>query len=261
MVEEKPYQQHVSSAEDIVEKSTCQNHRAVNKANTARLNLRATGIGATACVRHGCFVPHSVVDFYKGEQQKNIDYSICEALAYHSAGLERALVVYDVACQWSVNFLRQVESYDSLSLPSGMDIVPAVGKFHLSAHKPACYPRFSLMFIPGAGHVDGEILETLWAPFNKISPSARAMSLAHRQEVYDDHMRDSNWKNLIGMVKSLCRKYRNACTGLELTEGPFNQLTTSLHETKVMEWTQQALRAEYERGEALDVYAMRLDKS
>ncbi|KAG6372662.1 hypothetical protein JVT61DRAFT_7414 [Boletus reticuloceps] len=73
-----------------------------------------------------------------------------------------------------------------------MEIVPVIGKFHLSAHKPYCFPIFSLMFLQGAGHVDGEILETLWAPFNKVSPSARSMTLAHHQELYDDHMRDSN---------------------------------------------------------------------
>jgi hypothetical protein len=50
------------------QRSTCQNHRAVNNANTNKTHLRATGVGATACARHGCFVPHSVVDFYKGEQ-------------------------------------------------------------------------------------------------------------------------------------------------------------------------------------------------
>ncbi|KIJ57513.1 hypothetical protein HYDPIDRAFT_104148, partial [Hydnomerulius pinastri MD-312] len=58
-------------------KSTCHNHRAVNEANTNRSNLRATGVGATACARHGCFVPHSVVDFYKGEQ-----YVLVTALFY-----------------------------------------------------------------------------------------------------------------------------------------------------------------------------------
>ncbi|KAG1730928.1 hypothetical protein EDD22DRAFT_788602, partial [Suillus occidentalis] len=44
--------------------------------------------------------------------------------------------------------------------------------FHLSAHKLPCFVRFSLNFVNGAGQVDGEILETLWAPFNKISPTA-----------------------------------------------------------------------------------------
>ncbi|KAG1797836.1 uncharacterized protein HD556DRAFT_1431038 [Suillus plorans] len=49
-------------------KSSCSNHRAVNAANVQRSNLRATGVGATACARHGCFVPHAVVDFQKGER-------------------------------------------------------------------------------------------------------------------------------------------------------------------------------------------------
>ncbi|KAG2035936.1 hypothetical protein BDR03DRAFT_824155, partial [Suillus americanus] len=57
--------------------------------------------------------------------------------------------------------------------------------------------RYSLNFILGAGQVDGEILETLWAPFNKISPTARSMGQAHRQEILDDHMRNSNWKKLV----------------------------------------------------------------
>jgi hypothetical protein len=55
-------------AEQIKKRSYCSNHRAVNASNTNRSNLRATGVGATACARHGCFVPHSVVDFQKGER-------------------------------------------------------------------------------------------------------------------------------------------------------------------------------------------------
>ncbi|KAF8545678.1 hypothetical protein OG21DRAFT_1428852, partial [Imleria badia] len=87
MMEEKPYQNHVSSAPDNKEKSTCQNHCAVNDANTIKSNLRATGVGATACAHHSCFVLHSVVDFFKGKQHKNINYSICQALLYNSSDL------------------------------------------------------------------------------------------------------------------------------------------------------------------------------
>ena len=50
-----------------MQRSPCNNHRAVNQANASRGHLEASGIGATACLRHGCFVPHSVVDFQKGE--------------------------------------------------------------------------------------------------------------------------------------------------------------------------------------------------
>ncbi|KAM6503384.1 hypothetical protein JOM56_000327 [Amanita muscaria] len=220
MVNDKCYQSHIRSAADNKDKSACHNHRAVNSANTNKSNLRATGIGATACARHGCFVPHSVVDFYKGEQQKNIDYSVCQAIGHNSDGLQKALIIYDVACQWYTKFQRRVESYSSLSLPEGLEIVPAVGKFHLSAHKLDCFARFSLMFTRGAGHIDGEILETLWSSFNKVSPTARSMSLAHRQELYDDHMRDSNWKKLVGLVKALCKKHKAACNGVEATKAP-----------------------------------------
>jgi hypothetical protein len=50
------------------QRSQCSNHKAVNQANANRHNLYATGIGACACAKHGCFVPHSVVDFQKGER-------------------------------------------------------------------------------------------------------------------------------------------------------------------------------------------------
>ncbi|KIO01284.1 hypothetical protein M404DRAFT_150518, partial [Pisolithus tinctorius Marx 270] len=127
------------------------------------------------------------------------NYSICSALDYHSESITKALVIYDVGCQWSINFQSWVKSSCSLHLPPSLEIIPAVGKFHLAAHKLSCFPRYSLNFIKGAGHLDGEILETLWAPFNKISSTARSMTQAHRQEVYDDHMRDSNWKKIVNM--------------------------------------------------------------
>ncbi|KAG2049657.1 hypothetical protein BDR06DRAFT_984261 [Suillus hirtellus] len=94
---------------------------------------------------------------------------------------------------------KRVNNCPGLTLPENTEIVAAVGKFHLSAHKLACFARYSLNFILGAAQVDGEILETLWAPFNKISPTARSMSQAHCQEILDDHMRNSNWKKLVGI--------------------------------------------------------------
>ena len=57
-----------SHCSSIHQRATCANHKAVNQANSNRKNLEATGVGACACARHGCFVPHSVVDFQKGER-------------------------------------------------------------------------------------------------------------------------------------------------------------------------------------------------
>lgn len=53
---------------NMMQRSSCHNHKAVNQANSNSKNLDATGIGATACARHGCFVPSTVVDFQKGER-------------------------------------------------------------------------------------------------------------------------------------------------------------------------------------------------
>jgi len=92
-----------------------------------------------------------------------------------------------------------VQDSHFLSLPHIIDLIPVVGKFHLAAHVPRCFSRFSLNFVQGAGQLDGEILETLWSEFNKVSASAHSMSKAHRAEVYDDHMRDSNWKKIVCM--------------------------------------------------------------
>lgn len=129
----------------------------------------------------------------------NIDYSVCEALNYHTENIPGAIEYYDIGCQWHNNFLKRVLEGPYLSLPEGMTHIAAVGKFHLNAHIKECFVKYSPNFIQGVGQVDGEIIETLWSVFNMISRSARTMSKAHRREVYDDHMHDSNWKKLVGM--------------------------------------------------------------
>jgi hypothetical protein len=130
----------------------------------------------------------------------NIDYSICQALSFNSAGLKEALIEYDIACQWSLHFAERVKASQSLVLPPDLSSwLSAVGKFHLAAHILDCFHKYSLNFVAGAGQQDGEILETLWSCLNKACGSIRAMSKAHRQEMLDDLMRDSNWKKLTRM--------------------------------------------------------------
>jgi hypothetical protein len=89
-----------------------------------------------------------------------------------------------------------LELYDSL------EIIGAVGKWHLAAHIPECFPKFTLNFVEGAGEVDGEIMETLWSRLDEIAGFTQAMSIAHAQEVIDDYMNDSNWRKLIRMGRS-----------------------------------------------------------
>lgn len=134
----------------------------------------------------------------------NIDYAICQALNYHTEGLPLAFILYDIACQWHVHFLERVKLGPFLQIPEGMELIAGVGKFHLSAHVKECFAKHSPNFMKGIGQVDGEIVETLWAGFNPTSKSARTGSISHRREIYDDHMRDSNWKKMVGSGENPC---------------------------------------------------------
>ena len=71
--------------------------------------------------------------------------------------------------------------------------------FHVHGHKNECFARYASILILGVGVVDGEIIKTLWEPLNHIALSTRKGSLEHCQEIIDDHMNHSNWKNLICM--------------------------------------------------------------
>ena len=82
MVSRAPYHQHLADTKESRLKSKCSKHKAVDESVTNRNNLEATGVGGAACARHGCFVPHSMVDFQKGEQYEIciIEYSIADSI-------------------------------------------------------------------------------------------------------------------------------------------------------------------------------------
>ncbi|KAI9446975.1 hypothetical protein BJY52DRAFT_1106631, partial [Lactarius psammicola] len=174
---------------------------AIEQANSSRPHLDVTGIRATACY-HGFFVPTSVVDFQKGERQINMNYSICKALFYNMEDIPVALVMYDIMCQCRVNFKERVVKSSGPSLSSPMELHTGIELFHIHEHQDSCLPCYSPSFIPGAKQVNGEIIETLWAPLNNISKSlhgfmTHGMTLAHRQEVLDAHMNHFNWKQMV----------------------------------------------------------------
>lgn len=163
------------------------------------------GIACHACARHGCYCPGSLVDIPLGEKQAVIDYSHDQAVkTTNMAGIRRLLLIYDIMCQYYKRQGLRFERNPYLDMP---DIVleKAIGQFHVHGHKDSCFFRFSTSFIPGAGQVDGEGLERLWAVLNKISWSARTTTLAHRAELLDDHTNDNNWKKLTN-IGGLCQE-------------------------------------------------------
>ena len=126
-----------------------------------------------------------------------MDYSICKALSYNMEDILVALVMYDIMCQYWVHFQERVKKSPELILSNSLKLRTGIGLFHIHGHQDSCLPRFSPSYIWGAKQVDGEIIETLWAPLNNISRSLCGMSLMHQQEVLDAHLNHSNWKKLV----------------------------------------------------------------
>ena len=126
-----------------------------------------------------------------------MDYSLCKSLSYNMEGIPVALVMYDIMCQYGVHFQEWVDRSPELSLSNSLELQTGIGLFHIHGHQDSCLPRYSPSYIPGVKQVDGEIIETLWAPLNNASWSIQGMSLVHQQEVLDAHMNHSNWKKLV----------------------------------------------------------------
>ena len=219
-------------------------------------------------------------------RQVNVDYSVCNGLKFNSDGLKEGLVVYDVMCQYLVHFdnrIRDGDVADYLQPDLEMKVLGAIGKFHLADHVDSCFARWTLNFMKGAGHIDGEIMETLWSGMNKVSGAARSMSKAHRQETLDDYMRDANWKKTVGIgklvivrdglynclqhcplaVQTLLTKLKRSLDGLDSTKPAFDQLTESCLQRKlpVKAWKLAEGLAMEERGEHLRIFDINQKKA
>lgn len=214
-----------------------------------------------ACGRHGCYAPQALVDLFKGEQQKNVDFAFLKALkSTHVAPEQGVLLIYDIACQYFVHLHDRIGT----ELPFGLDVDAAIGLFHIHAHKDQCFFQYATSFIPGAAIVAGEILESLWSSLNSISPTARTATLAHRAEMLDDHATDSNHKKTLAIVSSLCRTHQTAVDMLDHARIYFQNLSDEAGILAVEKWTDDIESAERRRKfdiTAMDIYAAKLEDS
>ncbi|KIK71938.1 hypothetical protein PAXRUDRAFT_181596 [Paxillus rubicundulus Ve08.2h10] len=143
MVSRLPYHEYLAAPNHSLEWSPCNNHRAVNQPNSSRAWLEATGIGATTCAHHGCSVPHSVVDFQKGERQVNMDYSLANALQYNMQGIRHVINFYDVNCTYMRMLRQHVGNNKFLKFPTEMEIIPGIRIWHVHGHQPQCFSRYA----------------------------------------------------------------------------------------------------------------------
>ncbi|KAG1832772.1 hypothetical protein EV424DRAFT_1312516 [Suillus variegatus] len=152
MVGDALYKEHLAIAQDTIQRLECNKHRTVNQANASCHRLEATGIGSCACAWHGCFVPHAMVDFQKGERQMNMDYVLCKALKMNADGICHALTFYDVNCQYHKCLKDRIAESPILEIPKELDIIPGIGLWHVHVHQDSCYVRYASNFIKGTSY-------------------------------------------------------------------------------------------------------------
>jgi len=229
----------------------CKNtFKAITNALLASKACDVKGVAAIACARHGCYAPGALVDLYTGEQQKNIDFALLQALeTTHVDPAQGMMIIYDIGCQYSIHLKKRIGH----RLPPGLEIDCAIGLFHVHAHQESCFFRYATSLIPGAGIVAGEILESLWSSLNSISPTARTATLAHRAEILDDHACDSNEKKCLNMANLLCRAFEEAQAMVSKTEQYFTSLSSTVQSDLQQCWEAQIQEAESERKTDLSV--------
>jgi hypothetical protein len=192
-----------------------------------------------------------------------MDYSFTNALKYNMGTIPQVISFYDINCAYMKKLRARVEPNEFIQIPEKLRIIPGIGIWHVHGHQAECFARHALLFIPGAGWVDGEIIETLWSTLNIVSGSAQGMSAPHRQELLDFQMNDSNFMKMICMTQSLTRKLRVAKRSAAAAAVAFHDLDSSVPAEERQKWEMQEETAQMERvtnPSAMDIFDVRGDK-
>ncbi|KAF5341217.1 hypothetical protein D9611_005928 [Ephemerocybe angulata] len=263
MTERTAYGEHVKSSREYIEAPLCSKHRAITDKNKAKKGYDSTGLVAVACARHGCFAPGAVVDMQKGERQLNVDYALCQALKLTNAkALPKSILAYDINCQYCINFRARVARSPKLrsAVPKDLVLDFLIGLFHVHGHKEECLHRFAPTYYPGAAINSGEILESLWSTLNGAANMTRNMTLAHRSEMLDACMSDSNWRKLQGMVEYLITRLEESTVDQDLAAVAFQKLDSTASDAQRTAWTSLMDTANGNRSitnnESMDAYNM-----
>jgi Kyakuja-Dileera-Zisupton transposase len=199
-----------------------------------------------------------MVDLFKGEQQKNVDFALLQSLNILTIDPEQGLLfIYDIVCQYGVHLKERIGHL----LPPGLTIDQAIDLFHVHDHKDDCFFRFATTFIPGAAVVAGQIIESLWSNLNSISPTVRTATLPHRAEMLDDHACDSNHKKMRSMTDNLQARYMDATIMVRETDIYYHEVTRTVDRGIITVWAGEVKAAEVTRLtdiKVMDIYAARL---
>ena len=131
-----------------------------------------------------------------------MDYIFVSAMLHFL--VQRKLISYDIACQWSIHLRERIAAFPShlqIELPEG-EIAYGIPKLHYASHRHFGHSRFSLNFIVGAMRTDGEGIERRWWFIQPIAAATMGMGPGRRQNVLEDQWGYSNWRKTTQLRKS-----------------------------------------------------------
>ncbi|KAG8719187.1 hypothetical protein FRC09_011498 [Ceratobasidium sp. 395] len=192
-------------------KPVCDNHKAGRDKSVKAANRDITGVGAFTCGSHSCVAPRGMVNFRKGERQIYCDiafaamYKYCSARGWLPIGMTMTSGVI-------ANLPPEYE------LPKELDLVSAIGKWHL------------------LGHIRGEVPKRVWAHFNEHSGSTSEQGPGQRIDSINNIAADWNLCKAIEMYICLPARYRDTLSSRERELANHGRLTVSLPRKTVLDW-------------------------
>ena len=97
------------------------------------------------------------------------------------------------------------EFAEGMQIPDTTKVDVAIPGWHINAHGAKCRNNFNLSYMPGAGRMTGEDIETMWAGTNSLAPSVREMGPAARHDTLNDHWNGWNFRKIVGFRETaLC---------------------------------------------------------
>ncbi|KAI0066772.1 hypothetical protein BV25DRAFT_1867938 [Artomyces pyxidatus] len=239
-VDDEPYQAHIETYKDQVEMKHCSSNFAANDlANVpAQKRFAINGVGSVICARHCFYLKNGIGDLQRGERYCNMDFVLLSTIAKVAEHLKTMVLSYDIACQFSKNFLKRMAEFPAelridVTQTSLTFVVP---KFHLLAHGESCQVSYSLNFTEGVGRTCGEGIEAGWSDTNGAALSTREMSSESRHEALDDFFGAINWRKTTSLGSQLRKSLKEAVPALEKHMAAYEEHTATFPQAVLDRW-------------------------
>ncbi|KAJ3511895.1 hypothetical protein NLJ89_g3832 [Agrocybe chaxingu] len=236
-VHEGQYQAHLNNYVDQPEINSCESeHDAIVRAGIrSSPGYSVSGAGLAMCSRHSLVRKNGVGDLQKGERYSNMDFIILSALK--GVTLPWIIITYDIACQWSKNFWKQMKEY-----PPEMQIDPktrvdaAIPGWHINGHGQPCRTKFALSYLDGAGRTCGDEIEAGWSHTNSLALSVREMAPAVRHETLNDNWYGWNFRKITRFPTLFAKRFKEARKMATKHRQAFVNLSDTFQKATIEKW-------------------------